>query len=163
MAWMSIKENILREAKKHRYLVMLLLVGLMLLQIPAKDSRKPEEATKENITGTDLRQEMEETLSLIKGAGKVSVMITQKQGEEIIYQTDDALSVNGEVNRKTLILSGEDRSEMGLVRQINPPILQGVLIVCQGGDDPQVKYAIVDAVMRLTGLSSNRICVLKMK
>ena len=163
MAWMSIKENILREAKKHRYLVMLLLVGLILLQIPAKDSRKSEEATKENITGTDLRQEMEDTLSLIKGAGKVSVVITQKQGEEIIYQTDDALSVNGEVNRKTLVLSGEDRAEMGLVRQINPPILQGVLIVCQGGDDPQVKYAIVDAVMRLTGLSSNRICVLKMK
>ena len=66
-------------------------------------------------------------------------------------------------NQKTLIITDEKRAEKGLIRQVNPPVLQGAVVVCQGADAPKVKLAVVDAVMRATGLSSNQICVLKMK
>ena len=62
-----------------------------------------------------------------------------------------------------MILSSSDREEEGLVRQVNPPVYLGALIVCQGGDNPTVKLSIVEAVMDITGLSSNQITVLKMK
>ncbi len=166
MEWMNAKETILQYIKKYRYLMLFLMIGLMLLQIPEKESNNNVERTENVQSEHDLRQMLEDTLCLVKGAGKVSVLLTQMSGEEIIYQTDENRSTHehsNDVTSKTLLVTGENREETGLIRQINPPVLQGALIVCQGGDDPQVKYAIVEAVMRLTGLPSNRICVLKMK
>ena len=38
-----------------------------------------------------------------------------------------------------------------------------VLIVCEGGDDANVRLSIVDAVSKITGLGADRISVLKMR
>ena len=62
----------------------------------------------------------------------------------------------------TVIVSGNDRTESGLVRQINPPVYMGAIVVCQGADDPTVQLAIIDAVSKITGLGTHRISVLKM-
>ena len=43
------------------------------------------------------------------------------------------------------------------------PTYLGAVIVCQGGDSPTVKLAIVEAVSNATGLSADKITVLKMK
>ena len=61
------------------------------------------------------------------------------------------------------MVTGSDRSEKGLVRQINPPEYLGAVVLCQGADNAAVKLAIVEAVSKATGLSTDRITVLKMK
>jgi len=35
--------------------------------------------------------------------------------------------------------------------------------VCEGADSPSVKYAVAQAVAKITGLGTNDICVLKME
>ena len=40
---------------------------------------------------------------------------------------------------------------------------RGALIVCAGADSPQVRLDLVNAVAGLTGLSTDRITVVKMK
>jgi len=49
------------------------------------------------------------------------------------------------------------------VQQVNPPTYLGAVIVCQGADSASVRLAIVSAVGSVTGLSTDKITVLKMK
>ena len=63
---------------------------------------------------------------------------------------------------QTVIISS-NREESGLIQQIHPPIYQGAIILCQGADSAAVRLSIVDAVANVTGLSTDKITVLKMK
>ena len=46
-----------------------------------------------------------------------------------------------------------------VVRTQYYPSFRGALVVCPGGDDPQVQLAITQAVSALTGLGSDRITI----
>ena len=61
------------------------------------------------------------------------------------------------------MLTDSHRDQVGLVRQTIPPIYQGAIILCQGADSAAVRLAIIQAVAGATGLTSDRITVLKMK
>lgn len=166
MDWMKNAEKGRDILKKYRLVFLIVISGLILMLIPEKkdtESIRPEVSV---VQQKDLQQSLQEILSLIHGAGKVAVLLTEKTGEETIYQTDadDSHGANTE-NRKqsTVLTTNAAREETGLIRQINPPTLRGAVIVCQGGDDPKVKLAIVEAVKGATGLPSNCISVLKMK
>ena len=166
MDWLKKKEEILQIINRYKFIAMLLVTGIFLLTIPEKDNQ-PEHTQEIQIQqSSDLQYELQSILSLIHGAGKVAVLLTEKRGEEIIYQMDENITVSGNgdtSNQKTLIITDENRIEKGLIRQVNPPQLQGAVVVCQGADDPKVKLAIVDAVMHATGLPSSKICVVRMK
>ena len=109
---------------------------------------------------------LEKILSQIDGAGRVEVMLTIAFGEEKLYQYDEDTSVSDTTNsiRKTVVtVTDSQRNETGLIRQINPPVYMGAVIICQGAENPTIKLAIVDAVSKATGLGANEISVLKMK
>ena len=63
----------------------------------------------------------------------------------------------------TVIITGSDRSQQGLICQQIPPQYLGAVIVCQGADKAAVRLALVEAVSDATGLSTDAITVLKMK
>ena len=166
MDWLKKKENIFVLIKRYKYVMIILLTGILILMMPEKKDPQPTNYTEQIQTNLDLQEALINILKRIEGAGDVDVLLTEKKGEEIIYQADSDLTSGSNTeseNRKTLIITDENRAEKGLIRQVNPPVLQGAVVVCQGADDPKVKLALVDAVMRATGLSSNQICVLKMK
>ena len=109
---------------------------------------------------------LSDILCHIDGAGNVQVLLTTERGEETIYQTDSHTSVGGDNNSaqvETVIISGSERNQSGLIKQINPPTYMGAIVVCQGADSPIVRLAIVEAVSKVTGLGADRISVLKMK
>ncbi len=150
--------------KKYRFGVLILALGLVLMLIP-EDKPQVLPAVEEK-TAVTLEQSLSAALSTMEGAGKVQVLLTQSRGEETIYQTDADVSAseNSRDSRETTVrITGADRADTGLVRQINPPTYQGALVLCQGADNAKVKLAIVEAVMGVTGLRSDTITVLKMK
>ena len=106
-------------------------------------------------------QELAHILSQIQGAGEVRVLLTETSGAQTVYQTD----VDGAQDRheKTVIITGADRSQAGLVQQVIPPKYMGAIVVCHGADNATVRLAIVEAVSKVTGLGADRISVLKMK
>ena len=59
-----------------------------------------------------------------------------------------------------VLLDGGDREET-VVTQTAYPTYRGALVVCQGGDRADVKLAVTAAVSALTGLSSDRVTVVK--
>ena len=147
--------------KRYRYVAVILLAGifLMLIPTPSEQESTPEKA---EIKQPDLQESLADILSLIQGAGEVKVLLTEKNGAMSHYQTNE--SVSADTHRAdTVVLSDSSRDEAGLIKQINPPIYRGAVILCQGADNVNIRLAIVEAVKSATGLTSDRITVLKMK
>lgn len=152
--------------KQYKYVMLILLIGIIFMMIPSK---KKTEAMPQNTAleaqekENELEKRLQEILSQIDGVGKVSVMLTTVTGEETVYQTDGS-GYTGESQRQTtIIVNRSDRSQYGLIRQVNPPIYLGAVVVCQGGGKSQIKMAVTEAVAKATGLTANHITVLKMK
>lgn len=164
MEWVAGQNVILDFLKKYRWAILVLLAGIVLMVLP--EGEKTEESVATVNQEYSLQDSLEEVLRDICGVGKVSVLLTQAAGEETIFQTDDNISAHGEENnrrRETVLISGSGRDEAGLVRQIKAPTYQGAVIVCQGADSASVRLAVVEAVRSATGLTTDRISVLKMK
>ncbi len=153
---------------KYKYALIILLVGIVLMMTPkskAQTSETPAETATVQQEAT-VEQQLAAILSKVKGAGKVEVMLTVKEGEQIIYQTDTNSSqgdASGSQSADTVILSDKNRNQTGLVRQIYGPKYQGAIILCEGASDASVRLAIIDAVSKITGLGSDKISVLELK
>lgn len=164
MDWITNKKTVLDYLKKYKFVILVLMAGIVLMVFPGTEEQK--EMPIPDSKAFSLQDSLEDILSEISGAGKVSVLLTQFVGEETIYQTDENTSVqeNGNsTHRQTVLVSGSDRAEIGLVRKVKAPTYLGAVVVCQGADNASVRLAVVEAVRSATGLSSDRISVLKMK
>ena len=165
----SLKPKFLTFLNKYKYIALILCVGMVLMMIPTGKEKESNMVLQAPTTSGEVlsaNESLAQILSAIAGAGKVEVLLTVAAGEQTIYQTDDVLSVTGDTNNthtSTVIITDEQRNEIGLIRQINPPVYQGAIVVCQGAESPTVRLSIVDAVSKVTGLGADRITVLKMK
>lgn len=160
------RDEVVGFLKKYRYTAVVLLIGIMLMCIPQKEKTILQEPVMETAPENTLQEELSRILSQVEGAGKVEVLLTLKQGEEILYQTDEQRSrseTNQSQDRQTVLVDAEDRQKTGLIRQINPPVFQGAIILSQGAASAEIRLALTDAVVGATGLPYSSITVLKMK
>ena len=101
-------------------------------------------------------------------------MITLECGTEYVYasqqKTTSAMSENTDAGgrssrdqkqsgEESLILIDGDRGEEPLILKEITPTVAGVVVVCSGADDPQVRERIVNVVTTALGTGSNRVCV----
>lgn len=167
MDWLSYKNKLMNGLKKYRWAVVILLIGIGLMLLPTGKAASKDAAmeTTPPQQSKSLEDQLEATLSQIKGVGKVKVMLTLKTGEEILYQTDRdiAQGESGTSRWDTVIITNGDRAQAGLITQVKPPTYRGAIIVCQGGNSPAVRLAVVEAVSKVTGLSTDEISVVEMK
>lgn len=152
--------------KKYRYAAIILLAGLFLMLLPVGSGEDQTETIPTETTpiqeSIPFEAKLEEILSQVEGAGCVRVFLSQAAGEEVLYQTDEDAS-SDTLRRTTVVITGSDRQESGLVRQINPARYQGAIILCQGADSAAIRLSITQAVSKATGLGADQISVLKMK
>lgn len=155
-------------AAKYKYAILILLVGIVFMTLPKQDRKKSEAGSVTEVQQEQLsvEQQLANILSNVKGAGRVEVMLTIKEGEEVLYQTDTNSSqsdASGSESTNTVILSDKNRTESGLVRKVNGPKYQGAIVLCAGANDPKVRLTIIDAVSKITGLGADKISVLELK
>ena len=165
MDWVNIRGHTEELLKKYRYGILILLVGVVLMCLPGKNTDEP--VTHQPMTAVlseqqNLERSLAAILSQIHGAGKVEVLLTEAKGTETMYQSTTTSS-NDSLRHDAVIITGTDRSQSGLIQQIVPPTYLGAVIVCQGANSAAVRLSIVQAVSSVTGLGSDRITVLKMK
>jgi len=152
--------------KKYRLVFLLLLLGLFLMLLPGEKKTETGESTgEEQLFSLDQTEEkMEEILGKIEGAGKLQVMLTLKSGPQLQLAEDVDEAQNSEESesrRETVtIRRGSSNEEVVVTHQVYPAY-QGAVVVCQGADQAAVRLAITEAVSALTGLSSDRITVVK--
>lgn len=166
MDWVTWKQDWRPRLEKYKYVFLILLVGILLMVLPEGKRQELPQQTAGEPARPELQQSLSSILSRIAGAGRVEVLLTEAAGQRTVYQADEDLKktdASEETRRNTVLLSGSGREETGLIRQILPPTYQGAIVLCQGAGDARVKLAIVQAVMSVTGLSADKITVLKMK
>lgn len=152
--------------KKYRLVFFVLLIGVFLMLMPEKKQTVQENPTPTIAENRDLETDLAYILSKIDGAGKTEVLLTESVGEQTYYQANEDISSSdhGKDQRTdTVLVTNSAREETGLVRRTDPPIYRGAIILCQGAANAQVRLSIVEAVANATGLSTDKITVLKMK
>lgn len=159
--WKQAREKF-EKLGKLKYTLLLAAIGIGLLLLPANSTRTPAvEEIPPVVTEADAEKQMEEILSQVQGAGRVEVMLTLKNDGFTEYQTDTDERMDGE--REEIKTQTVFHQDAALVRYHTLPEYLGAVVVCQGGDSPKVCLELVKAVCSLTGLTSDKITVLKMK
>ncbi len=152
--------------EKYRLVWLVILAGLILLTLPMGEEEEPVQETTTATTQFDLaalENRLEEALSKIDGAGEVTVVLTIQNGpRQVLAQDVDRRTGEGE-NTETVILSrGSSAQETVAVQELYPSY-QGALLICEGGDDPDVRLKLTEATSALTGLGADKISISKGK
>ena len=155
-------ERMIDLLKRYRYGLLILLIGLGLMLLPTSSKETVPVAVENETDSTSVSKELEQILAQIHGVGKVRVLLTHEAGEITVYQKNTD-QTSDTLREDTVLVTDESRTEQGLIRQVLPPQYRGAVIVCQGGDRASVRLNIVEAVSAVTGLTSDKITVLKMK
>lgn len=126
----------------------------------------------------EMENKLKQVLSKINGVGKTEVIITVESSKELVVEKDqpytrdnlnetDAeggsrVTTNMVDEEKTVYVKDGDGNEIPFVsKEINPEIT-GVLVVCQGGGNEQVKKEITESLQALFHLDVHKIKVAKM-
>ena len=162
---MNIKSRLLSLNKgKTALTALLILSGIFLLVISALPESPKTDMGKSRldtyVESTEKR--LTSAVSAISGAGAVTVFITAENTFETVYASNASINEgpSGKVTEKTLAYAGTSSygSEPVIVKELCPAI-KGVLIVCEGGNDPSVKEDIINSVSIALGISKNKIHV----
>lgn len=155
--------------KKYRFAALVALAGVVLMLLPGKKDSMPDAETAEGETFSleETERRMAEVLGAMDGVGRVQVMLTLRSGETLSLAEDSSASQGsgGDVRRESQVLTvnrGSGKQEV-VVTQRMYPVYQGAVVVCQGAGDSRVRLTVIDAVSVLTGLSSDKISVVKWK
>lgn len=124
-------------------------------------------------------EKLEETLLYIDGAGQVKVLITLKESEQKVLARDgmENLSETTETDAaggsrrttesridKTTVYTVDDRGQdVPCVIKTVMPTVEGVVVIAQGADRPQVRQNIIEAIQVLFDIDMNKITIVKMK
>ena len=155
----------LKSLGKYKYVLFVILIGVVLMLLPNKTTRKAEPA-ETTILEVNEEERIQNILQMVHGAGRVAVYLKTERSEQYIYQTDNDTSSATDRNdqsKDTVLVTDSERNQSGLIQTVLTPKYAGAVIVCDGADDAYVKLSIVDAVSKATGLGSDKISVLKMK
>ena len=156
--------------KKYRLAALVVLLGVVLMLLPTggkvQTSGDGGETLWETFSLEETEKRMAEVLGTIDGVGRVRIMLTLRAGSTLRLAEDSSLSdSSGQTKQEKQVLTvnrGSGRQEVVVTQQLYPTY-QGAVVVCEGAGSSSVRLAVVNAVSVLTGLSSDRISVVKWK
>lgn len=174
--------------KKNNLIVMALLgLLLMVIVLPFENSKKQESVEMEQTeissmnpsvseasAGEEyeaayrqrLEEELQELLESMEGVGNVRVMITLSATSERVILKDYEISEEEEASRtveNTVFYTDEKGVENPYCQKIITPSIEGVVVVAQGGGDPQRIIEITDVIQSLFDVPIHKIRVVRMK
>ena len=118
------------------------IIGIALIFLSnyiGTDSGREDDKFSVTTYSTKIESDLESVIGKIQGAGKTNVLLTMENSVEYVYL--------GDSTTKT--------------KEIQPHI-RGVLVVCEGGDEPVVVERVTDAVCKALNISTAKVCVTKL-
>jgi stage III sporulation protein AG len=149
----------------------------------SQQTQQPSASSQSDFSASDYESRMEkqmtELVTGIQGVGNAKVYVTLEQTAQNVYATEQKQSgqttedksggtttrneINSDTETSYILVKNADGSEKALPVTEIQPIVQGVVVVCDGGDSPQVQQNITDAVTTALHITSVRVCVIKAK
>ena len=151
--------------RRYRYALLIVLVGAILMGVGGSGDKSPpanDERQEEVFDLEEMEQKLAQTLSAVSGAGRVTVMLTLKEGTRSVLAQDTRVTQD-EQTRTNVIVSRGSGGERTVQVQSVWPRYQGALVVCDGADSAGVRLELVQAVRALTGLGAENISICKRK
>lgn len=174
--YMEKGKELVKKAGMFRILVIIVTGVLLLLLSCSGLSGQKEGADEEKRNApvqeaaeTDLdtyREEMEtqvkQILEKVDGVGSVSVMLTLKASREKVTLKDNSLSGDKSEEESVLVEDENNSTSPYVVQEVEPEI-EGILVVCSGGDRPVIQREIIAGISALFPVESHKIKVMKSK
>lgn len=180
--WKAVTEPMGRLAarmkgdKRIELAVYVLLAALGILVYTASCGKEAEEPAQAGMVEapaeTAVEERLEETLSCIRGAGKVQVMITYDTGAQVVpaMRTEVQSSTQESAGTETATVN-ENRTEVSAPATLNDealvltekaPAVRGVIVIAEGAADIAVKLRLQSAVQTVLGIDPGCIEVFEM-
>lgn len=179
-AWAGLAEFFRAGDRKVKLITILGAAGILLIFLSQfwgseKASSPPETVEEDSAVYVQaLQTQMSQLIGQIQGAGKTTVLITLESGWETLYvreektDQDSARPSSGEgmvserlLREESYVLVDGSGGRSALVRTRMEPVVRGVVVVCEGGDDPLTVTRILEAVTTALGVSSAKVCITK--
>ena len=151
--------------KKYKFVLLVVLVGIILMLLPVSSQTKETEENKSQIPQESfdlaaMEQRMEEVLGKIDGVGKLRLMLTLQSGTRLTLAEDTQRDQDRTQREIVTLNRGSGNQEIVITNRFYP-VYQGAVVACQGAASSAVRLAITETVQALTGLPSDRIRVAK--
>lgn len=174
-----------KKLKKDQILIGI-LAGILLLVIalpqkqeesskePAIQEAVSEKGSFQEEKAARMEAELERILEQVQGVGKVEVMITLKSSGRKTVEKDTSVSedTDGSENggaggsrreeESTVYQRDAEGNEIPFVVEETVPVVEGVLVAAQGGENLTVAEDILDAAQVLFGVEAHKIKVMKL-
>jgi len=149
-------------------------VGILLIFISEfTQGEKSEKKENQTVSGNhsyesyadDTEKRLREILEKIEGVGKAEVMVTIVGTEEYIYAQEEKVK-NGKddfSSESEYVLIGSGGEKQALLRKVMNPQINGIVVICEGGDSNIVKERIYNSVSAVFNISASQIYVTKLK
>lgn len=166
----KLKQFFSDKLSKKNIIIVIAVIGILciaLSEINFSGSEKKDASNEENYADyvDSLNNELTELISSIDGVGDCRVMITLKSTKESVYakntESSNTDSSNSE-NNEYVIYDGESGDSPLLLKEKYPSV-EGVAVICSGGDNIVVKEKIIDCVCALFNISATRVSVAKLE
>lgn len=167
---MGMLSNIIKDRlslKRYRLLLLIALcVGIFLISI----SNMEKKVKNDNINFSEISHEknfsddviteekLEKILSSAFGVGEIDIFISYKSTDEKLVLKDG----DGRGGENTVMYEASSGDEPFVYKSLYADI-EGIIIVCEGGDRSDVKNTIADAVASVLDIPLHKVKVLKMK
>lgn len=125
----------------------------------------------------ELEDKIHTLVTSIEGVGDAKVMVTFESDAEYVYvnqekkNTDKTEDVNGNSTKKiqdkqnieqSLIIVEDENGERALLKTKIEPKVKGVVVVCAGGNSPDVQQRVSEALTTALDIEYNKVCVTKL-
>ena len=166
--------EVFNKNKNIQLLYIILIIGVVIILLAntllPKDTKKSSYIGENSIIddSDNLQKELSQILSQIRGAGKVNVMLTYEQTSEKHYASDITneknISTDGGANARSQSQSKQTSklvttSKEPLLTKQSYPRVRGVIVVCDGGADIQVKADVTNALKAVLDVDDHKISV----
>ena len=158
------------KGDSHLKLILLIAgaaLGLLLLLMgnlgDRQDTSEADAAFRyENLDPADYAREVEAQVaticSKVSGAGRAQAVVTLAGGYRAVFASDSQSGSSG--YKSEVVLVGNGSAETAVLLGYENPEIEGIGIVCQGGDDPWVQKEIISLISATYHVSAARIYVM---
>lgn len=171
--------------EKHRKLaIVAALIGIVLILFTgginkSKSSKSPEKKPPVTFSTqsytADLENRLTAMVSNIQGVGHAQIMVTLESSEETVYATEEKKNKEatedktGSENSKRresddqelrfIKVKDANGNEQALSVTQKQPKVKGVVVVCEGGADPEIRARVTDSLKAALNISAKRVFV----
>ena len=168
----KIEELLSDNGKKRKILLATGIIGILLILLSEIDLPfNHSDNNYKSVSSSDyadyvngFENELKDILTDINGVGNCKVMITLKSTNEKIYaqNSDNSYSESSNSRNNEYVIYESENGDSPILLKENFPAIEGVAVVCSGGDLPAVKENVINCVCALFNIPANRVSVSKL-